>query len=314
MGADFIIQGVSATVPPLGYADYPVQDSLKDLFYIGTDAATSRTNHVAGRSNATMGGMANAVVTGSITGNVMTVSAVTSGELWIGMELSGAGIGAGVTILALGTGTGGTGTYTVSSTPDIASTTITGTPYREGYAAFGGSQATNRLTMATNDNEFTERTYIAVFRHEGPLDAGSSDWRAAIGVYNGVTNGMALFQNVATMGNGSLRTVGIDIPTPPQPRFYFAAVTYEAATKTLKTYYGKDGSLFASGSYSDATGRVATGIPIAIGANNTIGANKRVMKMAMAAQHNAPLSQGDIAKIYTYVRNRLVDDHGLDVA
>ena len=59
-------------------------------------------------------------------GTVMTVSAVTSGTIYLGMELTGTGVTAGTRITAFGTGTGGTGTYTVSASQEVASTTITG--------------------------------------------------------------------------------------------------------------------------------------------------------------------------------------------
>jgi hypothetical protein len=67
------------------------------------------------------------VVTGSISGTTLTVAAVTSGSLCVGMALTGTGVTAGTYITALGTGTGGTGTYTVSTSQTVASTTITGT-------------------------------------------------------------------------------------------------------------------------------------------------------------------------------------------
>jgi hypothetical protein len=67
----------------------------------------------------------NAVVTGAISGTTLTVSAVTSGTLSIGVVLSGTGVTVGTTITALGTGTGGVGTYTVSASQTVSSTTIT---------------------------------------------------------------------------------------------------------------------------------------------------------------------------------------------
>lgn len=66
-----------------------------------------------------------AVVTGSIAGTVLTVSAVTSGHLSVGDVISGSGVTAGTTITSLGTGTGGTGTYNVSISQTASSTTIT---------------------------------------------------------------------------------------------------------------------------------------------------------------------------------------------
>jgi hypothetical protein len=70
-----------------------------------------------------------AVVTGSISGTTLTVSAVTSGTLVVGTGISGSGVTAGTTITALGTGTGGTGTYTVSASQTVSSTTITATGF-----------------------------------------------------------------------------------------------------------------------------------------------------------------------------------------
>ena len=60
---------------------------------------------------------ATAVFTGSISGTTLTVTAVSSGTIAVGMALMHSGtntITAGTVISALGTGTGGTGTYTVS--------------------------------------------------------------------------------------------------------------------------------------------------------------------------------------------------------
>jgi hypothetical protein len=68
-----------------------------------------------------------AVFDASISGTTMTVTAVTSSTIRVGMVLTSTGvISAGTTITALGTGTGGTGTYTVSISQTRASATITG--------------------------------------------------------------------------------------------------------------------------------------------------------------------------------------------
>ena len=60
-------------------------------------------------------------------GTVLTVSAVTSGTIYIGMILTGTGVTAGTKITAFVSGTyGGAGVYTVSASQEVASTTITG--------------------------------------------------------------------------------------------------------------------------------------------------------------------------------------------
>jgi hypothetical protein len=56
----------------------------------------------------------------------MTVTAVTSGTIYLGMEVTGTGVTAGTRITAFGTGTGGAGTYTVNTSQEVASTTLTG--------------------------------------------------------------------------------------------------------------------------------------------------------------------------------------------
>lgn len=55
----------------------------------------------------------------------MTVSAVTSGTIVVGQEMTGTGITAGTEVTALGTVTGGIGTYTMSISQTAASTTVT---------------------------------------------------------------------------------------------------------------------------------------------------------------------------------------------
>jgi hypothetical protein len=65
-------------------------------------------------------------VTGSITATTLTVTAVASGFIGVGSELSGAGVLAGTYVTALGTGLGATGTYTVSASQTVASTAIVG--------------------------------------------------------------------------------------------------------------------------------------------------------------------------------------------
>ena len=64
-----------------------------------------------------------AVVTATISGTTLTVSAVSSGTLHIGQTIQGAGVTLGTIITAFGTGSGGTGTYTLS----VASTVGSGT-------------------------------------------------------------------------------------------------------------------------------------------------------------------------------------------
>ena len=102
----------------------------------GTVSATGTGGVLAGVSglNSSITGTGlNAVVTGSISGTTMTVTAVSSGTLAVGQVVTGTSVAANTTITALGTGTGGTGTYTVSNSQTLGSRTLTGS-----YIAIGG--------------------------------------------------------------------------------------------------------------------------------------------------------------------------------
>jgi hypothetical protein len=68
------------------------------------------------------------VLTGSITSNVLTVTAFASGypanNLQVGTVISGVGVTLGTFIESLGSGTGSTGTYNLSTTPNLTSQTL----------------------------------------------------------------------------------------------------------------------------------------------------------------------------------------------
>lgn len=98
--------------------------STTHVFYFDT---TDTADHVV-KENTT------AVFTGTIddgtppgAGTVLTVSSVTSGSIALGMTLTGAGITAGTKIIAFVSGTyGGAGVYTVDTSQEVGSITITG--------------------------------------------------------------------------------------------------------------------------------------------------------------------------------------------
>lgn len=83
-----------------------------------------------------------AVVTGSISGTTLTVSAVTSGTLAPGQPITGANVTAGTVITDYGTGSGGTGTYTVSISQTAASATVNAWPALRvpGYTDFTSTE------------------------------------------------------------------------------------------------------------------------------------------------------------------------------
>lgn len=78
--------------------------------------------------------------TASISGTVMTVSAVSSGTLAVGQVINGAGLSPQTTIISFGTGAGGTGTYNILPSQTVGSETMTGSagPYSVPSVSSGG--------------------------------------------------------------------------------------------------------------------------------------------------------------------------------
>ena len=66
--------------------------------------------------------------TGSISGTTLSVATVTTGSLYVGAVITGAGITANTRITAFGTGTGGAGTYTVTPSQTVSTVVIVDAP------------------------------------------------------------------------------------------------------------------------------------------------------------------------------------------
>jgi hypothetical protein len=103
----------------------------------------------------------NTIITASISGTVMSVSAVTYGTIAIGDTVFGEGVGSGVTIISFGTGSGGTGTYNVSSSLILSSRTIITSPNITSYPKItllnnGATQTlfyTNAIDIDSSDGQ-----------------------------------------------------------------------------------------------------------------------------------------------------------------
>lgn len=92
---------------------------------------------------------AGAAFTGAIATTTLTVSAITSGALQVGSVISGVGVTAGTYITALGTGTGGIGTYTISTSQNVSSESMTANASSMTFATGTLSTSLN-LTQATS--------------------------------------------------------------------------------------------------------------------------------------------------------------------
>lgn len=108
------------------------------------------------------------VGTGSITNNVMTITAVTSGALAIGRSISAVGAAFGQTVTGLLTGTSGTGTYVVSVPQTLTSTTIYGSsvatldvPRRILITPAGNESAKTFTIVGTNSSGMPQTEIIS---------------------------------------------------------------------------------------------------------------------------------------------------------
>lgn len=113
-----------------------------------------------------------AVVTGSVSGTVMTVTAVTSGTLYVGQYVTGAGITAGTRISAFSSGSGGIGTYIVdTSSASTGSITIT--------SQFIPAGTNFEIVLSATDLQ----NLVSLYQHEIGTDAILSNEPLAIQSY-----------------------------------------------------------------------------------------------------------------------------------
>lgn len=87
-------------------------------FYTGVEALGNWAEIINIKIGST--GAPKAVFAASISGTVMTVTALSAGVIGVGQTIQGAGIASNITIVSLGSGSGGTGTYNLSLPQTIA--------------------------------------------------------------------------------------------------------------------------------------------------------------------------------------------------
>lgn len=122
------------------------------------------------------GAYGNGVVTGSITTTTLTVTAVTSGFIGVGSELSGPNVTAGTYVTALGTGTGGTGTYTISPSQTAASNTVTGAYGQPAPVPAGAMWAIPQEGDGTASTKATASATFSVNMSTWTFTSGSSSF------------------------------------------------------------------------------------------------------------------------------------------
>lgn len=113
---------LTASHPVVDYTSYYYVYDYQDLLIWANNALAAALASIA-----LPAGYVSASVTGSIAGNVLTVTAVGSGTLVPGMLITGTGITNGTILgMQLSGATGGIGTYKVSISQTVVSTTISG--------------------------------------------------------------------------------------------------------------------------------------------------------------------------------------------
>ena len=159
------------------YAGAPVTlFNAGGFWVVNAGSSTSAVGQVAYTNNSTgavqfgsnftgasvTGSIAANVVTGSIAGTTLTVTAVTTGVLTNGQTISGTNVVAGTQILSQLSGTaGGVGTYQVSVSQTVTSTTITGsggtmtvTAVGSGVIGLGDALSGSGITAGTAVTQF----------------------------------------------------------------------------------------------------------------------------------------------------------------
>jgi len=109
--------GLTNSGAPLSATSDPSANN--SMLGFAVDSADSTWSFIHSGDNPT-------IVTGSIAGTTLTVTAVTSGILYLNQYLTGGTIISSTIISSFGTGTGGVGTYVVNNSQTVSSTTITG--------------------------------------------------------------------------------------------------------------------------------------------------------------------------------------------
>ena len=133
-----------------------------------------------------------AVFTGSITTTNLTVSAMTSGTIRLGMILTGTGVTAATHVVSQTSGTpGGVGVYVISPSQTVSSTTITGTIASKIYVdAPGGYNVQYSLQLS---NTSTSQPYeIAVWVRYNGADLPNSNSVVTVPTKHSGVNGQII--------------------------------------------------------------------------------------------------------------------------
>ena len=194
-----------------------------------------------------------AVVTGSITNNTLTVTAISSGVLAVGQSITGTGIAANTSITAFGTGTGGVGTYAVSAFPTTnptGSITITGAagtsstnPYTTGNLSTSGNLSIGGTANITGNTTLGGTATVV-----GATTLGGN---------TAITGTLSATQDVTFTGTGQL-TIPAGTTAQRSALPTVGMTRYNRTTNVYESYVGVAGQTISSITFLTTTATLTT--------------------------------------------------------
>ncbi|MCA2594050.1 MAG: hypothetical protein IM526_02665 [Microcystis sp. M38BS1] len=237
---------VTGTAPTTGISRYVITPrNALGAIANGIATGTQSTTTLQDTNISTFSG------TGSISGNVLTITAVSVGYLTMGSVIAGSGVTAGTMITGYNdpVTNGGVGTYTVSVSQTASSTTITSAGWVVNYFAgrrlkmIGGtgqsveiaiaSNTNNTLTFSTTTAPVTLVTSYVILQQ--PARGTGIAFVANYGSSNRTLQGKRLF---IARGGGVL---GFDYLDLIKDKFEMCATTPQAITLSTGSMYAYDG-------------------------------------------------------------------------
>ena len=221
-----------------------------------------------------------ASVTGSISGTVLTVTAVASGTLAVGQTIFGTGVTGDTVITALGTGSGGVGTYNINNSQTVSSGPISALGIYRDTALTGGSGAgaTGNITV-TNGRV----TAVSVVDPGVGYAVGDSLTAALTGSSNGIATTSAITGG-SDYTNGTYTDVALTGGTGTGAR---ATITVSSNTVSAVTITSAGSGYAVSDAMSAAAATLGNGINTLTTGSLVGGAN-----YGPGTYTNAPLTGG----------------------
>jgi hypothetical protein len=250
---------VAATAPVNGVSRYSIATSTA-IGAVDQGVATGTQSTTTLQDTTKVGSF---TVANTINSNVITVSAVTSGQLYVGHAVSGTGIPSGAVISGFGTGTGGAGTYTLSMNCTSTNASITMASgwvvnayagKRVRYLGTSGpieaaitSNTNNTLTFGATTAPVTLQTGYVIL--EGTVRGAGTSANWTYGTSDAAQRGRYMF---VTRGGGLSGFDRIDLTTDRINLMMTSPQTETLTTGTMTAYDGADRIYF----HKDATQRI----------------------------------------------------------